>query len=409
MGVRDHVRMRGLGAVLTITLLLSTACTAAARRDEPTVSPSPTFQVAPTPPRTTGIPTPDGKPLPSAEAAALQRVLDEAARQAVQLGEGAGAHGITAAVVSDRGTWTGAAGTDGRGARMTPAMVLATGGITNTFVAAEVLKLAAAGRVDLDAPVSSYLKHRLTANGATVRQVLGMHSGIAEVDAAGYQRINAAIKANCTRHWTMQETLGYYPAPRQPGIRSEYSDANYLLLGLMIEAVTGEPFARVLRRDLIGPAGLARVAVQDAERPPPPLAAPRLKPPPAQTGGYLPCRAEASAFAASAGIATDAASMARWGYLLYGGRLLRPADVREMTTEHTEFSDGTNYGLGTTLFSQIYGPSASFGHIGVSPGAESMLVVSPDERIAVAVLVADGNRYVGALMGRLYEVLEKFR
>ncbi len=400
--------MRGLGAVLAITLTLSTACTAAARRDEPSVTPSPTARVASTTPPT-GVPTPVGKPLPAAEAAALQQVLNEAARQAVQLGEGAGAHGMTAAVVSDRGAWTGAAGVDGRGTRMTPGMVMASGGVTNTFVAAEVLKLAAAGRVDLDAPVSTYLKHRLTANGATVRQLLSMHSGIADLSSSSYQRLNSALKADCARHWTMQETLSYYPAPRQPGIRSEYSDANYLLLGLMIEAVTGEPFARVLRRDLITPAGLTRVAVQDAERPPPPLAAPRLNPPPARTGGYLPCRAEASAFAATGGIATDAASMARWGYLLYGGRLLRPADVREMTTEHTEFPDGTNYGLGTTLFSLIYGPAESVGHIGVSPGAETMLVVSPDQRSAVAVLVADGNRYVGALMGRLFEVLEKFR
>ena len=75
-----------------------------------------------------------------------------------------------------------------------------------------------------------------------------------------------------------------------PGTGPTYSNPNFLLLGMLIEQVTGSPLAEAYRADLFEPAGLERVAVQDTERPMPPLAVPpkHLHIEPAD--GYLPCR-----------------------------------------------------------------------------------------------------------------------
>ena len=58
--------------------------------------------------------------------------------------------------------------------------------IRKTFVAAEMMLLAKAGQVDLDAPISTYVKNKLTANNATVRQHLSMLSGVPNYLPADY-------------------------------------------------------------------------------------------------------------------------------------------------------------------------------------------------------------------------------
>ena len=99
---------------------------------------------------------------------------------------------------------------------------------------------------------------------------------------------------------------------------------------MMIEKVTGGPLAGVLRRDLATPAGLKHAAFQDGEKPQPPAAVDDNESC-SEPDGYLPCRAFASAFAAAGGLAADAPTVARWGYQLYGGRVLPPDLVGEMT------------------------------------------------------------------------------
>jgi D-alanyl-D-alanine carboxypeptidase len=186
--------------------------------------------------------------------------------------------------------------------------------VTKTFTAAEVMHLAATGRVDLDAPLSKYVQHRLTGNGATVRQALGMRSGLPGFTDQESQALLSAGLAHPGRHWTMQESLAYLKGtPSPPGGDPVYSCAKYWLLGLLVENVTGRSVAEAYRADLLDPAGLNRIAVQDTERPTAPLAAPprRLHLPPPD--GYLPYRSIASGTGPAGGIATDAQTVARVG------------------------------------------------------------------------------------------------
>jgi D-alanyl-D-alanine carboxypeptidase len=95
------------------------------------------------------------------------------------------------------------------------------------------------------------------------------------------------------------------------------------------------------------------------------------------------------------GIAADAADVARWGYLLYGGRLLEPGLVAQMTQPLATDTGKPNtpytaYGLGTMQFGEQLGPD-SLGHTGLLLGFSSVLAVVPERHEAVAVLIADST------------------
>jgi len=293
--------------------------------------------------------------------------------------------GVTAAVVTPEGVWSGAAGVDGRGTPLVPESGMALASITKTFTAAEVMLLSERGRVDLDAPASTYIDVPQVANGVTIRQLLAQRSGVAESREAGLGDRNGA--------WSTAEYLTFVPpATAKPGLAFAYDNTNYVLLGMVIERVSGRSVGDALKADLWDPLGLRRLAYQDAQRLPPPLARP-----PAQAtaepeldrcvgeGPVLPCRALATLFGTAGGAAGDVEAVARWGYELYGSRLLRPESVDQLT----DFQDGDGYGLGTIDIRALENGRWDFdavGHTGETVGYRSVLVTIPEAKVSVAIL-----------------------
>ncbi len=381
--------MRRLGAALLVLALVG--CSGGGERT--TDAPS-------TPAAAASFPDPGTAALDPAKAKILQDVL---AKVVAMPDDPSGSRGVTAAVVTDQWTWSGAAGTDVPGTALAPTTSMAVASITMTFIAAEVMLLSKAGKVDLDKPISTYLKHRLTANGATVRQHLSMTSGVQDYLGPDYGEMFKAIGAAPSKHHTLEEALSYYTAPvGKPNSSSGYSNPSYTLLGLLIETVTGQPLATVLRRDLASPAGLKHAAFQDGEKPQPPVVVDVSDTCARVNDGYLPCRAFASLAAASAGLAADAPTVARWGYQLYGGRVLPPDLVAEMTKGEGE------YGLGTELFREDIGIGTSYGHFGDISDHTSVLVVIPEKKVSAAVLFADGGRDIGRATIELAKTLQPF-
>lgn len=298
----------------------------------------------------------------------------------------------TAAVVSDSGTWSGALGADGTGATMTPQMELALGSITKTFTTAEILHLADAGKVDLDAPTARYVTSPLTANGATVRQTLSMTSGIR--DGSMVSGFDDAVSDTPDRVATPDQELAYATTTTAAiGPPGEYSNAGFMLLGLVIERVTGVSYAVAIRRDLLAPAGLDRVAVQTDERPTAPVAYPIGSGERPVTDGWLPDRAVSGAAGAAGSIAADAPDVARWGYDLYSARtVVSAADVSAMTTP---VALQNTYGLGTVTALNAEVDVPNVGHDGAisrttSSGQEawytSEMLIVPDQHVSVVVL-----------------------
>ncbi len=346
------------------------------------------------------FPEPGTATLDPEKAKVLQAVVDLAAASP---DVPTGSRGATAAVVTDRWTWSGAAGTDVKGTALRSDTSMAAESIMKTFVAAEVMLLVKAGKVDLDKPISTYVQHKLTANNATVRQHLSMTSGVPDFGTDDYRELDKAVAAAPGKHWTHEQTLSYHTAKiGAPSKDSGFSNASYELLGLLIEKETGQPLAGVLRRDLATPAGLKHAAFQDGEKPQPPVAVDDNDSCGAPDG-YLPCRAYASAMAAAGGLAADAPTIARWGYQLYGGRVLPPDLVSEMTTK----GDAPGpYGLGTGLYPNELAIGAAYGHFGDNPDHTSVLAVVPTKKLAAAIIFADGGRDIGKAMINLTIALE---
>ena len=377
-GCRSVSRAGGgaTGAAAVAVALALVACgPAAAPSATPSGTPGPVLGAFPR------LPTGD---LPVDVTASLQTILDEAV-------DDIDAPGIAAAViVADRGTWAGAAGTADGAAPLDPNAQFAIGSVTKTITAAQVLRLVESGAVDLDRPIAEYLgEYDMATNGATVRQVLGMRSGIGDPQAAS-DTCQADLAASISLADLRRVPLGnpYF----EPGADFRYTSANYDLAGILIEEVTDLALASALRSGVLSAPGLERLIYQDAERPTPPLAAPFVilpsrEPVPGPEellelgGGYLPARCLASSAGAAGGMASDAMTLARWGYLLYGGWVLGDQALAAMT----DFKDG--YGLGAQDGSRLGFRVAALGHAGTVPGYTAQLLAFPEEGLAVAVLM----------------------
>jgi D-alanyl-D-alanine carboxypeptidase len=164
-----------------------------------------------------------------------------------------------------------------RGEPLTPLSGLMYASITKTFTAAEVVLLASRGYIDLDKPISDYVDIPGPDNAATVRQVLRMRSGLLDPADAG---LKSLLLQDPDRHWEPEETMADVPPEIAPAVgQFVYSNINYTLLGQLIEKVTGTSYAAALHADLLDGRGLARIAVQDVDRPRPPRACrPRATP-----------------------------------------------------------------------------------------------------------------------------------
>lgn len=321
--------------------------------------------------------------LPAAAATALQAVLDDA-RDTI------GAPGLAAAVIAaGRGTWAGAAGTADGAAELDPAAQFGIGSVTKTVIAAEVLQLVESGVVGLDEPIATYIgADELPTNGATVRQVLGMRSGIGDVNAdpgATCSDLAASISMDDIRQIPLLDP--YF----EPGAQFRYTNANYVLAGILIEDVTGSDLGEALRSGVLATSGLERLIYQDAERPTPPVAAPFVIRPQGEEvpkpdalldigGGYLPARCLASSAGPAGGMASDALTLARWGYLLYGGSVLGDEALADMTA----FDSG--YGLAAHDHEPRFGVPA-VGHEGTVPGYTTQLLAFPEDGLSIAVLM----------------------
>jgi D-alanyl-D-alanine carboxypeptidase len=294
---------------------------------------------------------------------------------------------MTAAVMTEDGTWQGAAGQDGAGQELVPESAMALGSITKTFVAAETMHLAGRGLVNLDAPVADYVSVPFDTAGATVRQVLGMRSGFPWDPV---EEVIAAAAEDLERSWTTADSIALADpeGPRQGSLGSfDYNNLNYWVLGQMIEQVTGEPLAVSISRDLTQPAGLERVWLQDTQEPDPPLTVSEEDPDldiVDDDGPWLPSRSMASSAGPAGGIAADAPSVARWGYLLYGGHVIDSTLVAQMTQAPGGDADDS-YGLGTMRTMQD--GELLVGHDGDSITYHGNMIVTTTDNVAIAVLV----------------------
>ncbi len=270
---------------------------------------------------------------------------------------------------------------------------------TKTFVATVVLQLAGEGRIGLDDPVERWLPGLLAGNGhdgsrITVRQLLGHRSGLPEYELPIERATTAAeFRRDRFRTYAPEHLVAGAVKQRpvfEPGQGWGYSNTNYVVAGMVIEKVTGAPWSQAVHERTVEPLGLSGTVIPgtSAHLPSPRLAAYQsLRPggPPVDVSTYAAGHADSS-------IISTTGDVNRFFSALLGGRLLPPAQLREMQkTEPAEpyaaIWDEPGYGLGLMKRRLPCGGWAWF-HGGGLRNAITDNAVTPDGRRAVTVAVA---------------------
>jgi D-alanyl-D-alanine carboxypeptidase len=296
---------------------------------------------------------------PAKDRAVLQQQLDDVVA--------AGAVGALVEVRDERGVWRGTSGVAVRGTtRAVPARgQFRAGSITKTFLATVVLQLVDEGRLRLDDPVEKWLPE-VVPNGEniTVRQLLNHTSGLYDFLNTIQRPPAQEFLDNRWRTWTateqIEQALAHPPTSDTPGEVYKYSNTGYLLLGQIVEKVTGNPYGDEIERRVIRPLHLTGTEL--------PGTSPWIRR--AHPHGYLPIEygegtrlidfteMNPSLMGAGGELISTTSDLNRYFDALLDGDLLPPHLLAEMKTPGVP--DSRKYGLGlawidTTCGVRVYG------------------------------------------------------
>ena len=282
------------------------------------------------------------------------------------------------------------------------------GSVGKTFAAATALQLIKEGKIGLDDRIEKYLGRepwfsRLpNAKDITVRQLMNHTSGLVRYEFK--EQFTKDLTANPEKVWKPAELVAYLLDEKPPfaaGKGWDYSDTNYIVLGMIIEKVTGKRFYDEANVRLLKPLNLADTIPQDGLRlkgvvqgyagPDNPFGGRDamildgkfvINPQFEWTGG---------------GYASTAEDLARWAKMIYEGKAFSP-DLLPQVIDGVPapmLGGETRYGLGVIIRKTPLG--IAYGHSGFFPGYITDMMYFPDYKVAVAVQV---NTSVGRSLGK---------
>jgi D-alanyl-D-alanine carboxypeptidase len=265
--------------------------------------------------------------------------------------------------------------------------------ITKLFTAVLILQLVQEGRLDLDAPLRAALPDYPGggADRVTIHQLLNHTSGLAQWDRiASYQEAVANGIETYQRPLTPEALLARCcsgPLAREPGRTFDYNNADYFVLGRIVERLIGKSFEAALTERILAPLGLRGTFMAHWD-----TILPRLAPtyfwrddlrvlvsdlPVYWENGY-----------AAAGMISTAPDLAAFADSLYGGRLLRPEMLRRLLTPGL---DDYGYGLWSYSFTRNGRTYRVAKRPGSVMGANAVLYRLLD-RDSTIILLANTNR-----------------
>jgi D-alanyl-D-alanine carboxypeptidase len=302
---------------------------------------------------------------------------------------------------------------------MKPTDRLLAGSVGKTFAAATALQLIKEGKIGLDDKIEKYLGReqwfsRLpNAKEITVRQLMNHTSGLVRYEFK--EQFTKDLTANPEKVWKPAELVAYLldeKPPFEAGKGWDYSDTNYIVLGMIIEKVTGKKFYDEADRRLLKPLKLTDTIPQDG---------PKLKgvvqgyAGPNNPFGGTDAMIVNGKFAVNpqfewtgGGYASTGHDLARWAKMIYEGKVFSPELLPQVLDGVSAPMLGreTKYGLGVIIRKTPQG--TSYGHSGFFPGYMTDMMYFPEHKAAVAVQV---NTSVGRSLGKplsrvLVEVME---
>ncbi|KPH99162.1 beta-lactamase [Actinobacteria bacterium OV450] len=252
------------------------------------------------------------------------------------------------------------------------------GSISKTFTAVLVLRLRDEGLLRLEDPLEQHLPGTGVGE-VTIAQLLAHTGGLAaETPGEWWERTPGALRPE------LADVLGEEPYRFRPGRRHHYSNPGYTLLGSLVEAVRGKPWAEVLRAEVLEPLALHRTTAQ----PQAPHAGGWAVHPWADVMMAEPLE-DLGLMAAAGQLWSTTRDLARFAMFLARGdeRVLSAESVREMRTSAAPPEPGLaefGYGLGMQLVDARGRRLA--GHSGSLPGFVAALWLSEADDVAAVVL-----------------------
>ncbi|MFJ4980025.1 serine hydrolase domain-containing protein [Streptomyces coeruleorubidus] len=272
------------------------------------------------------------------------------------------------------------------------------GSETKTFTVTALLELVDEGRIGLDDPIAKYVKGVPDGHRITLRQLAGMRSGLFPYTADA--DFTHDLLSDPERCFSPRKVLTYgfrHPNTFGPGQDFQYSNSNLVLLGLLIEKVTGRKLADVIHKRVLRPAGLHHTLFpQDDEFPEP---HPRGYTDQTLSGEVEDVTNWSPSWAWAAGaMISDLHDLRRWAKVVATGELLSPETQAQRLRTLPIGHPGTTYGLG------IFETNGWIGHNGSIPGYETVTVYLPSQRATLVIMlntdVLSGGQEPSTLLAR---------
>ncbi|MFP4623541.1 MAG: serine hydrolase domain-containing protein [Gemmatimonadota bacterium] len=350
---------------------------------------------------------------------------DGVLRRALVQGVAMGLPGISVAIgVGDSLAWVGTAGYSDLEARVPvePGDRFGVGSITKTMVARVILQLAGEGRLDLEKTATDYVDLEIVsrvpnADRATLRELINHQSGVPTWEfQEDWIRRGRGADMDLDHVWGKTETLEYctadvLDAPHDPGARYAYSNTNYTLLGLVIEAVTGNDAAEEIRWRILEPLGMEDTFLESFEPIPGGYvnhyhyATPRFR----DVAGVHPAFDEVRPFLVEStpgnlspewtagGMVSSARDLVRWARAIRDGELLDPGMQDEVFTWHPPADGGRpgyRYLQGIAWSQDFHDGLDAYGHSGGTLGFTAYMYWL-DTDVVVVMLTNVGGMHSG--------------
>jgi CubicO group peptidase (beta-lactamase class C family) len=282
----------------------------------------------------------------------------------------------------------------------TPSTKFRIASVTKQFTAAAVLQLVHEGKLELNGRICDYIPEYPAAQGrrVTIHQLLNHTSGIPSYtdvpgrDALLRERRSPADLVKL--FWKMKLDF-------QPGARFAYNNSGYVLLGWILERVTGQPYPKVLEDRIFVPLGMRG----SGQEPSPGVVSNRASGYRPLLDGFAECGLmDTSALFATGSLYSTVEDLCRWDQALYTDRVL-PGSLRERM-----FQGGSNdYGYGWRL-QPVPGSEAVMYHEGSTFGFQSLITRHVGARRLVVLLSnaeaeSDGPTQLGGITSGVFNVL----
>lgn len=253
---RDHGRHSGIAAAaLSCVLVTATACTSSPATSNPTSTGAATASSTRTATSAAGAVQSRPAGNDGAQARAIEDVVrTEMARQHLRAA-------IVKVTIDGKPVLTKAWGDSMPGVPATTDMHFRNGAVSIAYMSTLLLELVDEHKVTLEDKVSKWLPDVKYSDQVTLGQLAQMTAGYVDyvkegsLDAVQYADPFADISTQQRIRWSTQHDLVY-----RPGTNWNYSHTDYVILGMALEKITGEPLAQALQRKVLGPLHLRDTA-----------------------------------------------------------------------------------------------------------------------------------------------------